>query len=155
MGEFADDAHNRAFVEVDQYENWVDGLISDGEAYELGIIDAVGTEIGDPKGSRFVGEFVRDVFEHDVTAFENMLDKAGNPVDGDFTWGKSSFKVDPLYYHTKVKFNRIKAETKRSYLFSFSNSIDIWVPKKVCRELKEDSVYIHINTLRKIVEGLQ
>ena len=61
MGDFADDANDRAMNQVDQlYEHCEDGFPCDQEAYDNGIIDELGCDLytekdfAIPRGSRFV-----------------------------------------------------------------------------------------------------
>lgn len=83
-------------------------------------------------------------------------------LDGGPDWGPERhtsfdprFKYDPLYYHMKLYDTEVKEETDREYLLSVRGLPDtIWVPKKICREVKkeEKTLYIHKNTFKAILK---
>ena len=58
-----------------------------------------------------------------------------------------AFRKDPNYYHTFVEFE-LRMETSKAYLIHIKN-IDVWIPKKLCREFTGVSAYIHTDILEK------
>ncbi len=93
--------------------------------------------------------------EHEVEAYDQM-ERMG--WDEDYPechpgyYCMNSFEKNPLYYHKRFQFNKIVAETEKSYLFNFprgDSTLDVWVPKSVCAKLKKKTVYIHRLTFLK------
>lgn len=88
-----------------------------------------------------------DIFDHEADAWDS-LDRA---FDEGFVWYRSSmgrigannFVRDPLFYHCKLRFKRIVAETEKAYLFKIKKRVGVWIPKSVCRRLKKKTVYVH------------
>ena len=64
----------------------------------------------------------------------------------------SDFNKDPLFYHTKVKFNALVRKTDKAYLLMFEGFNKIWIPVKICRhfDLSTRTVYVHTKTFREI-----
>ena len=58
-----------------------------------------------------------------------------------------TFHKDTNYYHTFVKFE-LRGETPKAYLLHIEN-VDVWIPKKICREFTSTSAYIHTDILEK------
>jgi len=56
-------------------------------------------------------------------------------------YSRSYFEYDPLYYHRNYAVTK-EAETKKAYLFKFSDGDTCWVPKALCKKVKNKSVYI-------------
>ena len=59
-----------------------------------------------------------------------------------------AFREDSNYYHTFVEFPPIRGETPKSYLIHINN-VDVWIPKKICKEFTGISAYIHTEILEK------
>ena len=64
-----------------------------------------------------------------------------------------------LFYHSKIFFDSITAETKKAYLLKINNKMELWIPKKICKKMVLDNenyessfVYIHTETYKKIVK---
>jgi len=58
-----------------------------------------------------------------------------------------TFHKDTNYYHTFVNFE-LRGETPKAYLLHIKN-VDVWIPKKLCREFTGTSAYIHTDILEK------
>jgi len=58
-----------------------------------------------------------------------------------------AFHKDPNYYHTFVEFE-VRAETPKAYLLHIKN-VDVWIPKKLCRQFTGTSAHIHTDILEK------
>jgi len=58
-----------------------------------------------------------------------------------------AFYKDPNYYHTFVEFE-VRIETFKAYLLHIKN-VDVWIPKKLCREFTGTSAYIHTDIFEK------
>ena len=58
-----------------------------------------------------------------------------------------TFHKDTNYYHTFVNFE-LWGETPKAYLLHIKN-VDVWIPKKLCREFTGTSAYIHTDILEK------
>ena len=96
-----------------------------------------------------------DCFNHCLDAYEDL----GRQVEsGEFTgFGNKRSKgcstpYDPLFYHSKVTFEKLEHETASSFLLKI-NGHKLWIPKKICRKFNLDSktVYIHTETYLKII----
>lgn len=85
-----------------------------------------------------------DIFDHGLDAYEDLGSYYAGDREG---WPEGSWSApDPLYYHTKVVFEKIVAETEKAYLIHESQfNQEVWVPKSICRELnlKDNTVYCH------------
>ena len=91
-----------------------------------------------------------DCFDHVVDAFEDWdrgFDEGCPRACG--KRGKSSFSPDPLYYHRKLHFKAIQAQTEKAYLLRLSDDVGVWVPKSICRHFEESSVWVHSLTYSK------
>ncbi len=90
-----------------------------------------------------------DIFNHQ---FDAMMDR--DEYCGFWVGNRGGHRSpsDPLYYHRKIKFEKIVSKTDKSYLFSIEGLGDVWVPKKICRHMSmsESSVYIHSGTFTSI-----
>ena len=58
-----------------------------------------------------------------------------------------TFRKDSNYYHTFVEFE-LRMETLKAYLIHIKN-VDVWVPKKLCKEFTGTSAYIYTDILEK------
>jgi len=58
-----------------------------------------------------------------------------------------TFRKDSNYYHTFVEFE-LRMETLKAYLIHIKN-VDVWVPKKLCKEFRGTSAYIYTDILEK------
>ncbi|QDP52325.1 MAG: hypothetical protein Unbinned4162contig1001_25 [Prokaryotic dsDNA virus sp.] len=98
-----------------------------------------------------VTEVMSDTFDHMVDAYESLNYDGNCGVEG------GGAPPDPLFYHVKIKFLRIKAETPKAYLFDVGTT-DFWCPKSITKKLKVEpdgcgSVYAHHKTLIKLLRG--
>jgi hypothetical protein len=78
-----------------------------------------------------------DTFDHMGDAY---LDRDNRGYE-DFP-SKEPFVKDPLFYHTKIKYDAIDNESPKAI------SIDgLWIPKSLCREFdkKNQTVYVLTN----------
>ena len=64
-----------------------------------------------------------------------------------------------LFYHSKIFFDSITAETEKAYLLKINDKMELWIPKKICKNMVLDNenyescfVYIHTETYKKIVK---
>ena len=64
-----------------------------------------------------------------------------------------AFRKDSNYYHTFVEFE-LRMETSKAYLIHIKN-IDVWIPKKLCKEFTGVSAYIHTDILEKNLAAAQ
>lgn len=91
-----------------------------------------------------------DCFDHMTDAYESY-DRA---FDEGFRFGRrsrvSQFTPDPDFYHTRIEFMCIEAETHKALLLRLGKKVGVWVPKSICRKLKERSVWVHTDTYRKL-----
>lgn len=55
---------------------------------------------------------------------------------------------DPLFYHDRVRFNRMVNTTEKAVQLELPDGMWIWVPRSVCRNWEEGAVWIHRKTLR-------
>lgn len=102
-----------------------------------------------------------DCFDHEVDAWESRDWETGEDIDhswygykrtkSKFDWKPKEskpFKPDPLYYHTKIRHYGIELETEKAYLLIiYINGNTQWIPKKLCRFLTEDTVYVYTKFL--------
>lgn len=106
-----------------------------------------------------------DCFDHMVDAFEDYEARGCDDDAGDGSWflsrrgrrgrrshRSSTFVRDPLYYHTKLEFERIVHRTDKAILFEFKRFGEQWVPEKLCRKLDEEecSVFVYTPFIRSI-----
>lgn len=90
-----------------------------------------------------------DTFDHEGDAWDSYeMGREDQEPDYGFT-GRGTRKIvmDPLYYHTRVKFTRMTGTTDLAVQLELPDGREIWVPRSVCREWGEGSVYIHARTL--------
>lgn len=87
--------------------------------YELGLIDEYGIEQYNGRGNEASSRSVR-----------------------------APFNKNHLYHHTKLKGTLLKSTEKGIYFrvdFHGSPPITMWLPKKLCREIQEESVWVWDN----------
>lgn len=94
-----------------------------------------------------------DTFNHEADAWDSL----NQEFEEGFVWyhspgatGLSNFARDPLYYHRKLRFKKIVAETEKAYLFKLKKRTGVWIPKSVCRRLKKKTVYVHKSVSRNL-----
>ena len=89
-----------------------------------------------------------DCFDHYTDAYESY-DRADD--DGCLSRGPRSLKTryDPLFYHVQLHFETLVTKTEKAYLFQLRLGEGVWVPRSICRHLKENSVFVHANTYYK------
>ena len=46
-----------------------------------------------------------------------------------------------LFYHSKIFFDSITAETEKAYLLRINNKMELWIPKKICKNMVLDNEY--------------
>lgn len=114
-----------------------------------------------------------DCFDHEADAWDDICFNEERYMDEDAEFDgyfgpkrrgsrrsgyrPTPFHPDPLYYHTRVKFAGIKAETDKAYLFELSKTKGVpkWVPKSCCRRLeKEEDGSGHVYIWRPATFGL-
>jgi hypothetical protein len=95
-----------------------------------------------------------DCFDHELDAFEcsSRDDPDGGYNSNDPCVGHSQeFQRNPLFYHTKVSITGICKETDKAYMLECARG-RFWVPKSLCRKLREHSVYIFNKFSPKYIE---
>lgn len=83
-----------------------------------------------------------DTFDHGGDAWEQHLN---HTADGNDDYYYDGFDYDELFHHDRYKNIEILQKTKKAYLIKFNNlkgQPESWVPKKLCKELTDKSVYI-------------
>lgn len=96
-----------------------------------------------------------DCFDHCLDAYEDLGCQISEGEFVGFGRGRSrstSAPYDPLFYHSKVIFDRVYAESEKSYCLIIQGE-SIWIPKKICRKfnLESKTVYVHSSTYVKIL----
>ena len=89
-----------------------------------------------------------DCFDHLTDAYESF-DRTSD--EGCLSHGLHLFKTpyDPLYYHVQLNFETLVTKTEKAYLFQLRPGEGVWVPRSICRELRENSVWVHAKTYSK------
>lgn len=90
-----------------------------------------------------------DIFDHEADAWDSLNDY-GVEEDGS-ELHPTNFSPDPNYYHIKMPVLAYVAETEKSWLIEFTKDKKYWIPKKICRDKKSNSILIHTVTLNKII----
>lgn len=81
-----------------------------------------------------------DIFDHNFDAMESRYND-----------GYPSHKKDRMYHHREIIMDIIH-RTEKSLLIKWEHyPINVWVPLKICRNIKEGSMFIHGNTFSKIL----
>jgi len=88
-----------------------------------------------------------DCFDHEQMAWDSLNDY-GCEEDGSEL---HPYNSNPNYYHAKLNVVEYKKETDKSFLIKFETGRELWVPKKIMRDIKEDSALFHLQTLKKII----
>lgn len=52
---------------------------------------------------------------------------------------------DPLYFHKYFNNIKIIHKTQKAYLIKFNDKSKHWVPKKLCKKIEKNSIYIWKN----------
>lgn len=89
-----------------------------------------------------------DTFDHEQAAWDSLNDY-GCEEDGSELHPAN---VDHLYYHTRLKVIEYKKETDKSFLIKFDFGKEVWVPKKIMKDIKEGSAMFYFPILKKILE---
>ena len=81
-----------------------------------------------------------DCFDHAGDAFDSM-----SPGGRDYEEGYR-FNYNPLYYHTKITYSEIQAETEKAIRIVIDHSDEIsvamWIPKALIKERKKTTMYV-------------
>jgi hypothetical protein len=104
-----------------------------------------------------------DCFDHMMDAYEDAMNR-GYMCSGTRSNDKRPYKSrnfapefvpDPLYYHTRVEYSEIVAESDTSYLMHMGD-FKVWVPKKICKQhdSANKTVYVHTNILQSIIKRI-
>ena len=90
-----------------------------------------------------------DTFDHEGDAWDSYERgrEDQEPYYGSSRRSTRKIVVDPLYHHTRVKFNRMVGTTELAVQLELPDGREIWVPRSVCREWGDGSVYVHALTL--------
>lgn len=86
-----------------------------------------------------------DIFDHNLDAWEDNMPGGRSYEEG----YESDWAPDPLYYHMRIKYKMI-GETESHFHIEFSE-LPVWVPKKIVRSIKPDTMFVHTNTFKKIL----
>lgn len=105
-----------------------------------------------------------DTFDHEGDAWDSY-DRAMDEGYG-YCWGRTKHSraaprgpVDHLYYHSKINFIEIVAESEKCWLIRMAGFVDktyrefkVWLPKKICRQMDKDKheVMVHTKTFNKL-----
>lgn len=75
--------------------------------------------------------------------------------DGDASDSGSAYNAN--YYHSWLEYRALKHETAKAYLIEYVEGVDVWVAKKLVRELEpsEQRMLVHMPTFCKILETKQ
>ena len=60
-----------------------------------------------------------------------------------------------LYYHTEHKLINAIDQSDKAYKLDFCEYGIKWIPKSICRELSNSSVYVHTATFNNIIGEVQ
>jgi hypothetical protein len=92
-----------------------------------------------------------DTFDHEGDAWEDY-DRRFDDADCSRT-SQGSFTRNSLFYHQKVRFIRITAETEKAVQLELTDLHLVWVPKSVCRNWQESSVWVHKETFKRSMKS--
>ena len=73
--------------------------------------------------------------------------------------GSPEFKPDENYYHLRFETLLLINGTRKAYLIKFNDETEVWIPKKICREVKIngnnviENILIHGGILSKILDS--
>lgn len=59
---------------------------------------------------------------------------------------------DPNYYHVWVDFLAVLAETDKSIHIKYTDTLNLWIPKSICRSACDEGAYVHediFNSIKK------
>jgi hypothetical protein len=88
-------------------------------------------------------------YEYEYDGGDSLSDRAS------FSYSSDSYcqqNVDRLFYHKKRRFIDVQKETDKSYYILFDRGMPpVWMPKSICKNMRDNSVYIHKATFRKII----
>lgn len=97
-----------------------------------------------------------DTFDHEGDAwdsYESNREDGGYYDEGFARRGTRKMVMDPLYYHTRVKFKRLVNTTDKAVQLELLDGREMWVPRSVCREWGDGTVYVHTRTLGVSLEN--
>lgn len=102
-----------------------------------------------------------DCFDHECDAYDDDYNRNGDTFyDGGWDNGYipymsrgrgKTFISDPLKYHSEINYC-LEAETEKAYLIHY-DGMEVWVPKSICREIEDTSMYVHTDIFKKCIEG--
>lgn len=102
-----------------------------------------------------------DMFDHEADAFDDYCRR--DYYDEDYGGGQGysrarrftpDFVPNPLYYHQKIAFDKVAAETDRAYCLAIevdNRMLNVWLPKTICRhlDLVSMTVWVHRQLYKK------
>lgn len=57
---------------------------------------------------------------------------------------------DPLHYHFKLRFNSCVEHSEKLFKVVLCDGTELCIPKKICREVRKSTMYVHEETYHKI-----
>ena len=108
-----------------------------------------------------------DCFDHEADAWDDLCFNSDRYAAGYTVYGygrksnrytRTSFSYDPDYYHQQINFSSLLKETENSYYIELYKaerglpSLNIWLPKKICKALQKNAVKVHSATYSKIIK---
>lgn len=96
-----------------------------------------------------------DCFDHMCDAYDQHYNFDGDDHmygedDNYYSRSNRSRRIgrpsNPLYYHTKIKFNNIERITTKAFLFNVEDHVGLWVPISWCKEMDEENNTVYIWT---------
>lgn len=81
-----------------------------------------------------MGEFADMAIEQGIDSWYDDRNEYGNY--------SCSYSIDHLHYHTFYDGITVEVTTDKAYLIKFDGGDKCWVAKRLCKKLKENSVYI-------------
>ena len=54
--------------------------------------------------------------------------------------------VDPLFYYIWIDFVEILATSEKAYHIKYTDTLNIWLPKSICRDVTSDGMHVHKET---------
>ena len=89
-----------------------------------------------------------DCFDHAMDAFDSREREEG---DGNYG-GRSNFKPNPLFYHTKLRNVILMKESEKAFNLFYEERY-LWIPKSICKNMDWElgEVHVHRDTFFKIL----
>ena len=82
--------------------------------------------------------------DHELQAYESM--------EWDYDGSCSEpFVRDRNFYHTWITFDFIARETEKSYLIVQHGDLNLWIPKKIVMDIKDNKMLVHKNVYLDIL----